>query len=233
MPNHLTETLAARVLLVEDDQDCRRYVAQVLEQAGCEVSKASCGEDGIRRGSRGGYDVILADINMPQIDGFELTNALKTVWGARGLAPIPIVALTGHAMAGFGARCLSAGMAECVTKPVSPSVLRDVVRRWSGERGAGIEVPADLADLIPDFLERRRLDVSRIRIALTAGDFETIRSRGHDMKGSGTSYGFDFISRVGGRLEDAATRRDAVEARASTDALDDHLRNLVWITPPG
>lgn len=235
MSNHVengirdrSNALDARVLLVEDNEDCRLYITHVLERAGCEVACASNGEDGIRRGAHGGFDVILADISMPRVDGFQLTGSLRTTWEAQGLVPIPIVALTGHATFGFRERCLNAGMVEYVTKPIPPKALTDVVRRWSRREGYRVEVPADLADLIPDYLARRHSDLARIRGALTRGDFQTVRSLGHDMKGSGTPYGFSVITDIGGRLEDAASRRDAEKAQTAARDLDDYLQTLVW-----
>lgn len=98
------------------------------------------------------------------------------------------------------------------------------------EHGSGgritVTVDPDLADLIPGFLDNRRKDVNTLRVSLANGDWETISTLGHRMKGAGGGYGFDDISRIGAVIERAATTRDAAETRASIDELESYLGRL-------
>jgi HPt (histidine-containing phosphotransfer) domain-containing protein len=84
-----------------------------------------------------------------------------------------------------------------------------------------VRVDPDLADLVPGFLENRRKDAADIEIALQQADYETVRIRGHDMKGSGGGYGFDKISDIGRLLEQAA--KDS-----NTDAIQRQLADLLF-----
>lgn len=84
-----------------------------------------------------------------------------------------------------------------------------------------IRVDSDLADIIPGFLENRRKDAADIELALKQEDYETIRIRGHDMKGIGGGYGFDRISEIGLLLEQAAKNRDV-------DAIRRQLADLLY-----
>jgi HPt (histidine-containing phosphotransfer) domain-containing protein len=89
-----------------------------------------------------------------------------------------------------------------------------------------VVVDEDIADLIPEYLERRYADVGAIRSAIGDGDFETVRILGHGMKGSGGGYGFDAITDIGAALEKAGIHADAVAAAASIGELADYLTRL-------
>lgn len=82
-----------------------------------------------------------------------------------------------------------------------------------------IRIDPELASLIPGFLQNRRQDVSSLLEAVQRGDFETARILGHSMKGSGGGYGFDAITEIGGHIEVAAKRSDAVDIRTHVEAL--------------
>jgi HPt (histidine-containing phosphotransfer) domain-containing protein len=83
-----------------------------------------------------------------------------------------------------------------------------------------------IADLVPEYLERRGADVLALSDALAAGDMERVRMLGHSMKGSGGGYGFDGITEIGSRLEDAGKRSDAATARTAVEDLAAYLRNV-------
>lgn len=86
-----------------------------------------------------------------------------------------------------------------------------------------IRIDAEIWDLVPEYLERRRGDLRALRTALGADDLQTLRVLGHKMRGSGASYGFARISELGRSLEQAACEGDLDGARAQVDALASHL----------
>jgi HPt (histidine-containing phosphotransfer) domain-containing protein len=88
-----------------------------------------------------------------------------------------------------------------------------------------------LADLIPSYLRKRREDVAAIREALEAGEMSAALTRGHKMKGTGTSYGFEPITSIGQRLEEAAKIEDATACDAAVQELADYLERLEWRLP--
>lgn len=88
-------------------------------------------------------------------------------------------------------------------------------------------VDGGLRDLIPLFMTQRKTDQATLARALAEGDFESIRRVGHAMNGVGTSYGFDFVSELGQRIELAARRADAGELGRLKRELDDYLERLV------
>ena len=86
-----------------------------------------------------------------------------------------------------------------------------------------VRADPDLADLIPGFLNNRRKDIATMQDALARGDFETVRSLGHSMKGAGGGYGFDAITEIGAALEQAAKRADAEASRKWAGELSRYL----------
>jgi HPt (histidine-containing phosphotransfer) domain-containing protein len=95
-----------------------------------------------------------------------------------------------------------------------------------------VNVDAELEDLVPGFLENRRSDVGKMRTALSTGEFDAIRVLGHSMKGSGGGYGFNAITDIGRRIEDAAKVRDSDSIVRAIDELSDYLERVdvvyVW-----
>jgi HPt (histidine-containing phosphotransfer) domain-containing protein len=86
-----------------------------------------------------------------------------------------------------------------------------------------VYVDEDLQDLIPGYLENRKRDVARLTSALDNADFQTIRTIGHQMKGSGGGYGFDRITEIGRALEEAAGRSLAEDIRKQAAYLQDYV----------
>ena len=89
-----------------------------------------------------------------------------------------------------------------------------------------VRVDADLEELMPRFMENRREDITAIESALAAGDFETIESLAHGLKGSGGGYGFDEITRIGIALESAAKVRRRGDIQKSLDHLARYLAQV-------
>ncbi|MFO1338222.1 MAG: ATP-binding protein [Burkholderiaceae bacterium] len=122
---------SAKVLLVEDDAVNQLVVESMLAKLGCSVEVASDGAAACAATERGRYDLILMDLHMPGMDGYEATRHIREGESLRG-AYTPIVALTADALAGDRERCIEAGMDDFVTKPISTAMLAAVVERWTG-----------------------------------------------------------------------------------------------------
>jgi CheY-like chemotaxis protein len=110
----------------------------MLEALGCFTETVANGREAVEAVSRSGFDLILMDCQMPEMDGYEATEWIReTERGAGGeKARLPIVALTAHAMEGDRERCLAAGMDDYLAKPFSQYQLREVLGRWLKPVGA-------------------------------------------------------------------------------------------------
>ncbi len=120
------EFAGGRVLLVEDNEANQKYALRVLDRGGFQADLAEDGVQGLRMAAEHTYDLILTDLDMPNMDGLEMTQEIIERLGED--AP-PIVAFTAHVVAGFKERCLAAGMVDYVAKPAGPAQLLDVVRK--------------------------------------------------------------------------------------------------------
>jgi two-component system, cell cycle response regulator DivK len=119
---------AKTVLLVEDNEDNRIIYATALRYAGYTVIEAITGTEGIRQAREGHPDLILMDISVPEIDGWEATAILKADPNTRH---IPIVAVTAHALPGDEERSMAAGCDGYLAKPIPPAMLiAEVDRRF-------------------------------------------------------------------------------------------------------
>jgi CheY-like chemotaxis protein len=118
------------ILVAEDNDVSRMLVGRLLAKQGHTVTEALTGLEAVTLYERGMFDMILMDVQMPDMDGFEATSEIRARESAAG-EHIPIVALTAHAIKGDRERCLEAGMDDYLTKPVRPSELSAAIRRAS------------------------------------------------------------------------------------------------------
>jgi CheY-like chemotaxis protein len=123
------------VLVVEDYQDAREMYAAYLQFSGFDVAEATNGEEAIEKAIDLVPDIVLMDLALPRMDGWEATRRLK---GDERTRHIPIVALTGHALAGHAEGARQAGCDAFVTKPCLPDALVAEIRRLLDQQsGAG------------------------------------------------------------------------------------------------
>ena len=111
---------AARILVIEDHEDNRRIVRDLLTSRGYDIVEAATGADGVQLAIAHRPDLILMDIDLPDIDGYEATRRLKA---DPALRSIPVVAVTSYALSGDEATALAAGCDAYVAKPFSPRAL--------------------------------------------------------------------------------------------------------------
>ena len=118
-----------RILLVEDNPISVRVTQALLESIGCRVATARNGLEAVVAYRDTGFDLILMDCQMPEMDGYEATRAIRQIEAFRGRRT-PIIALTANAMAGSRDACLTAGMDDQLTKPLTLAELTDKLLHW-------------------------------------------------------------------------------------------------------
>lgn len=122
--------MSRMVLVVEDHEDNRRILHDLLRSAGYEYREAVTGEDGVRLAGEYRPDLILMDIQLPGLDGYEATRQIKA---NPTLRAIPIIAVTSYALSGDDAKAKEAGCDGYVTKPFSPRALLVKIREYLGD----------------------------------------------------------------------------------------------------
>jgi CheY-like chemotaxis protein len=130
-PEVLFDDGAGCSILVVDDQRVNQRVAQIiLEKAGHKVRVADGGREALALLRQQSFDMLLLDVQMPDMDGFETTAAIRKMEAGTGRRTT-VIAMTAHAMSGDRERCLDAGMDDYVSKPVQKQVLLDTVARYT------------------------------------------------------------------------------------------------------
>lgn len=119
--------MTKRILVVEDTEDNRRIVRDLLESAGFALIEATTGEEGVAMAKQHAPDLILMDMQLPVLDGYEATRRIKA---EPALARIPIIAVTSYALSGDEAKTREAGCDGYIAKPYSPRQLLAKVRTF-------------------------------------------------------------------------------------------------------
>lgn len=119
----------ARVLVVEDNHINQRIAREILQGVGVEVEIAANGAIAVQAIRNGSFDLVLMDLQMPEMDGYQATRMIRK---DEQFNELPIIAMTAHAMAGDREKCLDAGMNDHLTKPIDPDHLFAVLQRWIG-----------------------------------------------------------------------------------------------------
>jgi signal transduction histidine kinase/DNA-binding NarL/FixJ family response regulator/HPt (histidine-containing phosphotransfer) domain-containing protein len=126
----------ARVLLAEDNELNQQVAAELLADAGMVVDIANNGVEAVAMAQRAAYDIVLMDMQMPEMDGVEATRALRAI---PALDALPVVAMTANAMQADRELCIQAGMVDFVTKPIEPDDLWRALLRWIPARQAALQ----------------------------------------------------------------------------------------------
>ena len=219
-----------RVLVAEDNVVNQKVAARMLEKLGYRVDVAANGEEAVDAVSRVPYDAVLMDCQMPVLDGYAATRAIRERHGDRRL---PIIAMTANAMQGDRERCLEAGMDDYLAKPVQRAELEAKLRQWvvpssdappdeseqtepSGAAAAdggeivdrarldelGLFDAADEEDSLADlFAESVQVSLGQMQAAIAAGDGEALRAAGHTLKGSAATLGAGRLTPIAAELE--------------------------------
>jgi CheY-like chemotaxis protein len=116
------------VLLVEDNAVNRLLASEMLVLLGCEVTLAHDGWQAISLAGSRRFDIVLMDLQMPELDGIAATRSIRALEREQGRSPMPIVALTGNSASDYGEACVAAGMNGFLTKPVGLEALESTLR---------------------------------------------------------------------------------------------------------
>jgi two-component system cell cycle response regulator DivK len=125
--------MSKRILIVEDQEDNRAILRDVLSTVGYELIEALNGEDGVKLAQSERPDLILMDIQLPKMDGYEATQQIKSI---AELKTIPIIAVTSYALSGDEAKARAAGCDGYIAKPYSPRKLLAKVRKYLSDEAS-------------------------------------------------------------------------------------------------
>jgi CheY-like chemotaxis protein len=190
----------------------------MLENWGHAVVVAGDGAAAVAALEEGHFDLVLMDVQMPVMSGFEATARIRAREKETGLPHVPVIAMTAHAMKGDREKCLEAGMNDYVSKPVQKASLCAVIENLletSGRQGqdsvpagsAGlIHPPVDLdpellAEVVDLFLQHCPHLVSKIEAAINNNDAQALHTAAHSLKGSASNFGVKAVQETLQELE--------------------------------
>ena len=223
-----------RILVAEDSPDNRLLVQAYLKGSPHQVKFVEDGKGAVDQFAAADFDLILIDMQMPVMDGLTATRAIRAIEMEHGLTPIPIVALTANARPQDVAMSQEAGCTAHITKPISKQRLLSAIEEFGRSHAAvaprsdalRVEVPEGLEELVPGYLAARRKDVPEMLELLAASEFDPLRTLGHNMKGTGTAYGFAEVTRLGAELERSAKRSDREALQEQLAELERYLARV-------
>ena len=247
------------ILLVEDNPVNQTVASKLLRKAGHRVSVAGNGEEAVQQYDDHGFDLILMDVQMPVMGGLEATQVIRArearrSWAADGnWQPVPIVAMTAHAMQGDRQKCLDAGMDDYVTKPIRPAEMFAAI-----ERACGTEPPADdggdrslldasddgavinlshtrellegdefaVEQLVKVFFADFGMNLKSLQKAASQGDLDRLGSITHALKGSLGVFGATRATDAALRVEGSARSGDTELAKRWVPSLVTELNRV-------
>lgn len=222
--------IQGRILVAEDGEDNRELVTAHLRRAGAEVVIAGTGRLAVEAAKAQKFDLVLMDMQMPELDGYGATRALR----AAGIT-IPIIALTANAMAEDRLKCLQAGCTEYLAKPIARGQLLRTLSRFlpSSSEPHPLTIPAPASEpasvsaqplrntmgdesavqtLLMRFISRLPERVKALRTCLEEEDLEKLRQTVHQLKGAAGGYGYRQLTHQAGRAEQKLAAGDSLEA---------------------
>ncbi|MEO8717985.1 MAG: CHASE2 domain-containing protein [Burkholderiales bacterium] len=230
-PAAAADKLAGRVLLADDNADLRELVQMQLRELGFECEAVGDGLEAIEAALARPYTIVLLDMDMPFMDGYETVRVLRE----RGYAA-PVIGFTAHQAGSPVERALIEGCDDVISKPASPERLRAVLAPFAegappplpttGANAIRVRVDSRLRGIATRFLSNCGLEVPRLHTAIAGGDFAAARVIGHSLSGTGGSYGFEEITRIGRAIEEHSLRRDAGRLAPLVAQLQDYLSRV-------
>lgn len=242
-----------RVLAAEDNTVNQRLIVKMLERAGYEAELAPTGMAAVERYQQGRFDAILMDVQMPDMDGIEATQAIRRLEKETG-GHVPIIAMTAHAMPGDREHCLAAGMDGYLSKPIRlDSMITAIESLSAGVTRTGEEAAVEratepgttmsyldqsaalarvggdaqlLAELAAMFIAEYPTMLGTIDAGIASNDAVAVQSAAHQLKGLLAQFGSEGARQIALKLEQAARETDLAEAKPAAAELAGYMEKL-------
>ncbi|MGB5960419.1 MAG: response regulator [Coleofasciculaceae cyanobacterium] len=238
-----------KILLVEDHPVNQMVILNQLEMLGYQADWVENGQKAIAKLQTQNYDIVLMDCQMPVLDGYEATQAIRRQEGTK--RHTIIIALTAHALPADREKCLAAGMDDYLTKPVAQEALGETIARWIKTTSSDNDTPAttvlnmnnsplDLQRLnslssgkvafqqrlVQIFIDNAFPGVEQMRRAILENDYKTIEQQAHRLKGASANVGVLIMPDVAGQLEQQARDKKLEGATELLDSMENQLQQV-------
>ena len=245
----------ARVLVAEDNVVNQKVALILLERMQVRADAVADGREVLAALRSVPYDLVLMDVHMPELDGFEATRRLRASDSGVLNPGIPVIALTANALKGDRERCLAAGMDDYISKPIQVQELIDVVERWleaneAPERPAGPVAPPPVGpaegpavqwdellavvdgnrelaeELLQAFLLDAQARVEALHAAQAGGQPDALRDQAHTLKGVSANVAARGVSAAAAALEHAVRAGESIRLPALIRALESQIAEV-------
>ena len=195
-----------KILLVDDNEENRFTINAFMRDLSWKVDEVKNGQEALDYLKSCHYDLILMDIQMPLMDGYKCTEAIRALEQTQDLTPTPIIALTAYAHHEVVDKCLQSGFNGHLGKPIGKKALISTIEQYTHEVNEGLIF--ELNALKEKFLKIRPKELLNLREALEKSDFDTLLMIGHKLIGTAGSLEFDDLCAIARNIEDSATHKD-------------------------
>jgi PAS domain S-box-containing protein len=231
-----------RVLVAEDNVINQKVAIKLLDKLGYHADPVGNGREAVEALKMIPYDIVLMDVQMPEMDGFEATKMIRDSKSSVLNSDVPIVAMTAHAMKGDREKCLSAGMNDYISKPVQPDVIAAMIQKWTNSNSGNQKsrgymmsrkdvrifdqtsllerVNGDVElfhEMIELFLEQTPKLINDLSTSVEAVDVVAVNHHAHSLKGSSKTIAANALAEVAFQME-LASKKSTLEK--SVDLMD-------------
>jgi CheY-like chemotaxis protein len=208
-----------RILVAEDTAVNQKFILRLLDRWGHAAVLAEDGRKAVTEASGSAFDLVLMDVQMPEMDGLEAAAAIRRIEAEQG-RHTPIIAMTAHAIKGDRERCMAAGMDDYLSKPIDAEMLRQMIERLTGGPPPSGAPPQDLLKAFENdwgffnevaevFLSDYPRQIDSLRASAEKGDAAVFRRAAHSLKGMLRSF----------QAEDAAEKALRLETQGQAGSL--------------
>jgi PAS domain S-box-containing protein len=218
-----------RVLIAEDSQDNQLLLQEYLESSPFEIQFVENGQAAVDLAGSQTFDLILMDMLMPVMDGLTATRLIRQAELAHFKPAVPIFALSANARHEDMDLSRAAGCDAHISKPISKKELILAMNKYSetfvapAAASVTVDIPPGLEEAAVRYIQKRKCELPQFTSLVEAGEFEQVRRLAHNIKGTGASYGFPDLTRVGREIESAAREQNPAAVSAGLLQLADFV----------
>jgi CheY-like chemotaxis protein/HPt (histidine-containing phosphotransfer) domain-containing protein len=228
---------SVRILLAEDNITNQQVAIGILKKMGLHADAVANGAEAVKSLETIPYDLVLMDVQMPEMDGFEATRYIRDLQSAVLNHTVPIIAMTAYALRGDRERCLEAGMNDYIAKPVSPQALAEALDKWlpiktmnandqismDSDSVQNSDIPvfdrtgmlnrmmndeALAKKIIAVFIEDIPRQIKLMKGYLVTGDASSVERQAHTIKGASANVGGEVLRMLAAELENLGKAGD-------------------------
>jgi signal transduction histidine kinase/CheY-like chemotaxis protein/HPt (histidine-containing phosphotransfer) domain-containing protein len=244
-----------RILLAEDIEPNRNIINQYLKDSPHTIDIAENGRIAVLKYTNNIYDIVLMDIEMPEMDGLEATRQIRKWEQENNKEKIPVIAITAHAFAEQKKKCFEAGCTGFLSKPLKKTILLQLLtehfefknknlktaipdntlqsnfndkffKNYPSDKKFKARINADLEELIPSLFEEIEKELENINNALKNDQYDTLKMLGHGFKGATANYGLNDLSEIFKSMETGAKRENKVMIMYEINRIENYIANV-------